>query len=120
MNLAGEVQAVASLPSTLQRNVTCSFDENCNSTVARRFVLTFFGGAFVIVVSGGVESQGAAAEAGRSEFTVNVRLSGVASMLFDASIARTSKVCEPFVSVRVSLPVVPGPAELQGANTAPS
>jgi hypothetical protein len=40
----------------------------------------------VIVVSGAVVS------------TVQARVAGVASTLFEASLARTSNVCEPFVS----------------------
>jgi hypothetical protein len=41
-----------------------------------------------IVVSGAVTSDGMA--------TVHVRLAGVASVFAAASLARTSKVCEPF------------------------
>ena len=43
-------------------------------------------GADVIVVSGGAESP---------ETTVQVSEAGVASVLSDASVARTSKVCDP-------------------------
>ena len=44
------------------------------------------GGPAVIVVSGGAESP---------ETTVHVSESGLASVLWDPSVARTSKVCEP-------------------------
>ena len=52
-------------------------------------------GPLVIVVSGGVVSTGSVVS------TVKVRLAGVASVLPAASVARTSKVCEPSASAVV-------------------